>query len=584
MSEAQPPRSIAGRIAILLWRLVKIVVFTLGVILLLVIILSGAAVRHLEASRVKPLPGRFALVLDLTHPPADAPREPAWMNFDGTARPNLVETVEAIDRAGHDGRVSGIDIELGSACCSLTTAEELHNALARFRSETGKPIIARAMSLDGAAGLGAYVVATAASRIELSASGDFGVTGLALQTPFAAGLLKTVGVDAQFAHIGKYKTYPQMYTRSAPSRANSAMLDSLAGSLYQSALAPIAARLHQSPDQVKALIDQAPLSPDQAKADHLIDDVLPLDARIDHFKGRTAGLARYVADAPKVAVGATKVALIVAAGDIEAPSASGDSGKIDPRRLAGEISDALDDPSIKAIVLRLNTPGGTVTGSALIGAEVARAQAVHKPLIVSMGALDASGGYWVSSHGAVLVADPATLTGSIGVLGGKLSFGGLLDKIGVTVAGASRGANALFDSPTTAWTPAQMANLQAMLKLDYQQFVGWVASGRHMTPAQIDAIGQGRVWTGVQAKQRGLVDQIGGYHTAFDAVRAALKLPVHAPLDITDGNAQPGIHALLARVLQRANPLAIAELPPQLRAVVAMTRLHRLTMLPITIR
>ncbi len=235
-------------------------------------------------------------------------------------------------------------------------------------------------------------------------------------------------------------------------------------------------------------------------------------------------------------------------------------------------------------MLRLNTPGGTVTGSALIGAAVARAQAVHKPLIISMGGLDASGGYWVSSHGSVLVADPATLTGSIGVLGGKLSFGGLLDKIGVTVAGASRGANALFDSPTTAWTPAQMANLQTMLHLDYQQFVGWVASGRHMTPGAVDAIGQGRVWTGVQAHKRGLVDQIGGYHTAFDAVRAALKLPVHAPLDITDGNASPGLHALLAQAFQRANPLGIAALPDGLRAVVALAQLHRLSMLPITLR
>jgi protease-4 len=584
MTETTPPRSLLGRIVWLLWGLVKIVVFTLGVIVLLMLLGSVAVVHHFEARAVKPLPAHFALALDLTKAPPDAPRAPAWTDFDGSGRPNLVSTIEAIDRAGHDGRVTGIDIELGSGCCSLTTAEELHNAIARFRDESGKPVIARAMSLDGASGLGAYVVATAASRIELSAAGDFGITGLSLQTPFAAGLLKTVGVDAQFAHIGKYKTYPQMYTRSSPSKANSAMLDSLAGSLYEQALAPIASRLHQTPDQVKALIDQAPLSAEQARQDHLIDAVLPLDARIDRFKGETAGVARYAAEAPKAPPGATKVALIIASGDIEAPSASGDSGKIDPRRLAGEISDALDDKAIKAIVLRLDTPGGTVTGSALIGAEVARAQALHKPLIVSMGGLDASGGYWVSSHGSVLVADPATLTGSIGVLGGKLSFGGLLDKIGVTVAGASRGANALFDSPTTAWTPAQMANLQTMLQLDYQQFVGWVASGRHMTPDAVDAIGQGRVWTGVQAQKRGLVDQLGGYHTAFDAVRAALKLPVHAPLDITDGNASPGLHALLAQAFQRANPLGIAALPEGLRAVVALAQLHRLSMLPITLR
>jgi protease-4 len=584
MNQSDQSRSFAGRIAHLLWGLVKIVMFTLGVILLLIFIGSVAALHHFEVRPAKPLPAHFALALDLTKAPLDAPAAPAWARLAGSDRPTLVETIEAIDRAAQDDRVTGIDIELGSGCCSLTTAEELRDAIERFRGDTGKQVIARAMSLDGASGLGAYVVATAASRIELSAAGDFGVTGLALQTPFAASLLQTVGVDAQFAHIGKYKTYPQMYTRSSPSAANSEMLDSLAGSLYASALAPIAARLHETPDQVKALIDQAPLSAEQAMQDHLIDAVLPLTARIDQFHGETTGVARYAGDAPKPAAGATKVALIIASGDIEAPSATGDSGKIDPRHLANEISDAVDDKDIKAIVLRLDTPGGTVTGSALIGAEVARAQAVHKPLIITMGGLDASGGYWVSSHGSVLIADPATLTGSIGVLGGKLSFAGLLDKIGVTIAGASRGANALFDSPTTPWTAGQMVNLQAMLKLDYQQFVGWVAAGRHMTPAAVDAIGQGRVWTGVQAQKRGLVDQIGGYHAAFDAVRAVLKLPVHAPLDIVDGNASPGLHALLAQALQRANPLGMAELPPQLAAVVQLAHLHRLSMLPIVIR
>ncbi|MEE3500846.1 S49 family peptidase [Acidiphilium acidophilum] len=583
MNETPPNRSVASRIGSFLWGIVKFIVFGLGIILLLLLIGSYAAFRHLQTQQHKPLPGKFALELNLTQPVPDTPVPPPWLRFGGAARPTLLQTIQAIDRAGHDDHVTGIDIELGSACCSLTTAEELHNAIARYRAETGKPVIARAMSLDGAAGLGAYIVATAASRIELSAAGDFGVTGLALLTPFGAGTLDKLGIAAQFEHIGKYKTYPQMFTRSQPSKANLHMLNSMVGSLYKSALAPIAARLHETPDQIKALIDQAPFSAEQAKQDHLIDAVLPVDFRIDHFKGNTAGVTRFDQDAPKAAADATRIALIIAHGDIEAPSASGNADSIDPRHLADELSDAIDDAKVKAIVLRLDTPGGTVTGSALIGAEVARAAAVHKPLIVSMGALDASGGYWVSSHGAVLVADPATITGSIGVLGGKLSFGGLLDKIGLTVTGASRGANALFDSPVNKWTPAQLANLQTSLNLDYQQFIDWVAAGRHMTPAQVDAIGQGREWTGTQAKQRGLVDQLGGYHTAFEAVRAALKLPVHAPLDITDGNARPGLHALLREALQKASPLGMADLPPQLQALMAAAHLHRLSMLPVEI-
>lgn len=583
MPETSPRRSFPRLLLTLIWGIVRVAVFGLGVILLLALLASWAVLRHLGAGEAKKLPDHFTLAINLTQAPKDIPPPPAWLQFGEGSRPTLEQTIEAIGRAAHDGRVRGISLELGGGCCSLTAAEELHDALARYRAETGHPVVARAMSFDGIHGLGAYVVATAASRIELSAAGDFGVTGIALQSPFAAGLLNMAGVTAQFEHIGKYKTYPQLFTRSAPSKANSAMLDSLAGSLYASALAPIAARLHETPDQVKALLDQAPFGADQARRDRLVDAVLPLDARIGHVKGSVAHLGRYVAAVPKPPTGATRVALIIAHGDIDGPSAHGDAQGIEPKRLAGDIGRALDDKDIKAIVLRLDTPGGTVTGSALIGAEVARAAALHKPLIVSMGALDASGGYWVSSHGAVLVADPATLTGSIGVLGGKLSFAGLLGKLHVAVAGAARGTNALFDSPITPWTAPQLANLQSMLNLNYQQFVGWVAAGRHMSAAQVDAVGQGRVWTGAQAKQRGLVDRIGGYHAAFAAARAVLKLPVHAPLDIVDGNAAPGVHALLAQAFSRANPLALADLPPGLRSLATLTRLHRLSMPPIEV-
>ncbi len=445
------------------------------------------------------------------------------------------------------------------------------------------------MSFDGPTGLGAYMIATAASRIELSEAGDFGVTGLSLQTPFAATALQTVGVDAQFAHVGKYKTYPQLYTRSAPSKANLHMLNSLAGSLYRAAIAPIAVRLNQSPAAVRAMIDQAPFSADQAKKDGLIDVVMPLDAEVAVFAGRTVSFSRYVADAPKLSAHATQTALIIAHGDIQAPSANDTASAIAPRQLAGELHHAIHDKAIKAILLRLDTPGGTVTGSAVIGAQVAAAARAHKPLIISMGGLDASGGYWVSSHGTVLVADPATLTGSIGVLGGKLSFGKLLTKIGVTITGASRGANADFDSQTTRWNQAELANLQTMLNADYQNFVTWVATGRHLTPAQVNAIGQGRVWTGTQALKRGLVDKIGGYHTAFAAVRTALHLSPNAPLAIN--NSKPNFHELFKQLLHKdigkLNPLGLASLPPGLRSdarlITTLSQLHRLEMQPITL-
>ncbi|HET9148305.1 MAG TPA: signal peptide peptidase SppA [Acetobacteraceae bacterium] len=578
-----PPRPLPMRLLAFLWGLIRLAVFFLGVILLIAVILGYVAFRRLEFAHSKPLPARFTLVLNLTRQPADIPPPEQWLKFGEAVHPTLAETIMAIDHAAHDRRVRGIDIRLGGGCCNLTGAEEIHNAIARFRAATGRPVTARAMSFDGSSGLGAYVIASAASRIELSQAGDFGVTGLALATPFAGAALQTIGVDAQFEHIGAYKTYPQLFTRSSPSKANVKMLNSLADSLYASALAPIAARLRQSPDQVKALLDQAPFTAQAAQAKGLVDAVLPLTARVDDFPGPQVPLGRYAADTGGHPAKAPKVALIIGQGDIGSPSDEGSASGIEPRRLARELRAAIDDRSVKAILLRLDTPGGTVTGSAMIGAEVAAAAAAHKPLIVSMGGMDASGGYWISSHGAKLIADPATLTGSIGVLGGKLSFDGLLRKIGISVTTITRGANAGLDSPVKPWNQAQLANLMTMLNADYQDFVNWVASGRHMTPAQVNAIGQGRVWTGAQAKQNGLVDQLGGYHAALDAVRAALRLPVHAPLDVVNGNEKPTLHELLTTLMARSNPLGMAALPPGLRDIMALARPHMLEMPPIMI-
>jgi protease-4 len=369
------------------------------------------------------------------------------------------------------------------------------------------------------------------------------------------------------------------------------MMNSLVGSLYSSALAPIAQRLGTSPDDAGKLLDQAPITADAAKQDKLVDTVLPLTTRFGHFPGPHASLARYIADAPAPPADAPKVALIVASGEVAAPEASGQPNKIEPKRLAAELRDAAKDDSVKAIVLRMDTPGGTVTGSALVGAEVAAA-ASRKPLIVTMGGLDASGGYWISSHATRLLADPATLTGSIGVLGGKLSFGTLLATVGVNVTGATKGANALFDSPTTPWSKDQLSRLQTLLNANYQQFVNWVAAGRHMSPAQVNTVGQGRVWTGAQARSRGLVDEIGGYNAAFAAVRMALGLGEHAPLDIVDGNQAPGPRALLSLVARQASPLGLADLPAPLRDLLGAassgargrTQAIRAEMPPLTLR
>ena len=598
---AVPRRFSVRRVLRFVWNIIKGMVFLFGIAMVILLIVGVAAFhRAVRLAGGPKLPSHYTLALDLTEAPQDLPPQSPWLRLAQSQRPTLAQTILAIGHAAHDSAVKGIDVQLGGACCSTTTAEELHNALERFRAASGKQVVAHAMSFDGAEGLGAYVVATAATRIELSQAGDFGVTGLAVATPFAGDLLRTVGINAQFEHIGKYKTYPQLFTRNAPSAANTEMLNSLADSLYTGALSPVSDRLDQSPEEVKALFDQAPFTPEAARKRGLVDAVLPLDATIDtvrdgHAASDDVGLGRYVAAKGKAITGSgTKIALIIATGDIEAPSSAAAAGAIDPRLLVAEIRGAIDDPEIKAIVLRLDTPGGTVTGSAMIGAEVQAAASAHKPLIVSMGQYDASGGYWISSHAVKIIADSGTLTGSIGVLGGKLSFGGTLQKIGVSVTTVARGANATLDSPVVPWTQPQLVALQSLLNYDYRNFVNWVAAGRHMTPEQVDAIGQGRVWTGTQAKKRGLVDAIGGYYGAFEAARAALHLSAHAPVDIVNGNESPSLHDLLAEAFAKVNPLARVVIPAglgssrldmaDLHAIQALAHPQPLEMAPLLVQ
>ncbi|HQT68376.1 MAG: acid phosphatase [Rhodospirillales bacterium 20-60-12] len=578
-----------ARIFGFIWMIFRFGLIGIGVITLAFILLVAGLAEHFKHGEIHKMPDHYVLNINLTQGIPDKQNESPFESLQFNQTPTLVNTLLAIDNAAHNPQVEGVQVKLGGGCCSLTTAEELHNALMRYRKISFMPVTAIADSFDGAPGLGSYDIATAANKIEMSAAGDFSVTGLSLETPFAGALLTQIGVSAQFPKMGAYKSYPETFTRTGPSDANSLMLNSLADSLYTSFLAPVAERMKQTPAQISALIDAAPYTPADAKAKGLIDEIIPLTGLPEQAGIKHVKLADYIKAEDHAPVDATKIGLIIASGDIEAPSANGGSGdNIEPAKLAAELAHAIKDKSIKAIILRVDSPGGTVTGSAVIGAELAKAADAHKPVIVSMGGLAASGGYWISSHGAKIVADPATLTGSIGVFAGKFSYGGLLQKLNVSLDAVSRGANAGLDDPATTWTPAQMAAVQTMIEGNYQQFVGWVAAGRHMTPAQIEAIAQGRVWTGAQAVQNGLVDQLGGYNTSFAVVRQALGLKPNAPIDLVNAEPEPSLHEILAKALSKANPLsnvrAAALLPAPLQMLMKLQNQQRLEMLPIEIR
>jgi protease-4 len=305
-------------------------------------------------------------------------------------------------------------------------------------------------------------------------------------------------------------------------------------SIYDSAIAAAAADRHLAPAALKAAIEAGPYDAAQAKSKGLIDRLgQERDAEAEALSKAGAGaklveIGDYLSANPKIDGdgGRPTVAVINAEGDIMTGSSDGSLGsqQINSDDVASALYAAADDSQVKAIVFRLNSPGGSDTASEQILAAV-RAAKAKKPIVVSMGGYGASGGYWVSSQASAIVAEPTTLTGSIGVFGGKLAIGQTLAHFGVDMRQLGVGGQyATADSPAAPFTPQQRAGFSAAIDRVYQGFVARVAEGRHLPVARVEQIARGRVWTGVQAKQLGLVDEVGGFFEAVDKAKALAGL------------------------------------------------------------
>lgn len=521
-------------------RLVGYLCMGLGAVALLA---GGAGLFVLDrATRDPDLPeaiGAITLRLELTRKPAADPPPPAFLSLltGQETPPTLLQMVQAIDAAAQDARVARLHARIGPGCCaSLADVQELRAAILRFRA-TGKPTAVHAETLgESRPATAAYYLASAFARITLSPPGAVGLTGIRLEVPFYGEALRQFGVAAQFGRRGDYKAAPETYTADGPSAAHRANLETLADDLFAQLVDDIAQARGLSPEAVRAAVDAAPLTAAEAGQAGLVDALeheSPAHWRDAAFPIAPAAYLRALAQRspPQSASAApARVALVQAAGQIGEPDAGAPRpGTIAPRQLAATLAAAIDDPANAAILLRIDSPGGSVAGSALIGAEVERARARGKPLVVSMGSHAASGGYWIASHAAAIVAQPASLTGSIGVYAGKLSFAELMDRLRVSWVGVQRGARAGMNSAFSAFDEADMARLAASLDATYDAFLRRVAEGRRMDPAAVRAAAEGRIWTGRDALAAGLVDRLGGLREAEAAIRSLLALaPDHA--------------------------------------------------------
>lgn len=505
------------------------------------------------------------------------------------ARVELSDVAEAIRSAATDPAVRGLVLRLRGAAMGRSQREALRRELLRFR-DSGKPSYCFLES----AGTGDYLLASAAGQVSLAPAGTIEIPGVGLQKIYFKGLLEKVGIRMQELRMGRYKSAVEPFTREGTSRAVREETESLLDELYEDLVGALAENLGRDRVLVRALIDRGLYTAREAKEAGLVHHVEFEDAMLARVRGDEeiavrraklgdapaypapgfAGMMQLMnelfspsatpkSDAPKIAI-VHATGAIESGGGVPNPLTAGQSitsNEMVPllRRLRG-------DPAVLAVVLRVDSPGGSALASDLIAREVALT-AKSKPLVVSMADLAASGGYYISAPATWIVAENTTLTGSIGVIGGVLDLRGAYDRAGIRVEAFTRGKSADLTDPYGRLSEAGRERLLGFMRKIYDRFLEIVAEGRGMEVSAVASIAEGRVWTGGQAAELGLVDQVGSLEDALAKARELAGAPedvewLHLPepktlFDLLSGG-EPAEAALRA---------AVHALPQEVRSV-----------------
>ncbi len=478
------------------------------------------------------LPSNMVLALDLRHPIADS----ASVTIFGKRPVTVMDIVLGLDAAERDKRVKGVIMRLGNANLSIPQAEEIGTALKKFR-KSGKFVIAHSMGFE-AAGLGDYLTAAASDEIWMQPKSDFGAAGEGGGEIFLRGLFDKIQAQPQIAKRSDYKSAADMYMEKGMTPADREQVTALMQSWYDSATADAAADRKLTAKALAAVFQASPQMSEGAKKAGLVDRLGYDDDALGAAYDRAGKGAKSVSmgDFVRAKDGFSefgdgpRIALVQASGEIVEGTTGGNGLFGGDNVIAGDdtaraIRDATEDKSIKAILLRVDSPGGSVSASDQILDAVKKAQAKGIPVVVSMGAVAASGGYYISTSANKIVAEPGTITGSIGVLTGKVSIGKSLGLIGVGAEDVGVGKNALMDSGLSPYTPDQWAALNAEADTIYADFKQKVAKGRKLSLDRVQEIARGRVWSGADASSRGLVDQLGGFWTAADVTKKLANIP-----------------------------------------------------------
>jgi protease-4 len=492
--------------------------------------------------------GPLILELDLTDGIGEGPVTDPLSAFMARRKIRLPDIIEGLRRARQDDRVRALVVKVGGGRIGLARMQEIREAVAAFR-ESGKLTVAWSETFgEFTHGNVPYYLATAFDRIYLQPSGTLGLTGVAVEQLFLHDALAKIGVAFQAAKRYEYKSAADNLTERGFTGPAREAAERMAVSVAEQITAAIAERRGKTLADARALLDRGPFLAADALAEGLVD-VLGYRDEVYADVRKEAGadaILQYVARYQRAHTLAQRarrlpnrhdrfVAVIYASGPIRQGRSSrspmGGSG-MGSDTVSAALRSATSDERVRAVVLRVNSPGGSAVASDTIWREVVRTRAAGKPVVVSMSDVAASGGYYISMAADVIVAQPGTLTGSIGVIMGKPVLEEAFRRVGITTDSVTVGTGATIFTPTRPFSEDEWERINVWLDAVYRDFTEKVASGRRMTVEQVDGIARGRVWTGADAAQNGLVDELGGMAAATEIARRRAGLPADAPLRV----------------------------------------------------
>lgn len=568
--ELAPVKHKKRRLGGILWGILKRTCMTLGAFVLITSLIGAFSTASLFKQSTPDLPDQMVLFLKLEGEIQETQTQGGFPDPFAVAKPTLHTLISTLDKGRDDPRVKGLYVRLtGGAQLQLTQIQELRNAIKRFQ-DSGKFAFIYAPSYGEGGGLGAYYFASAFKNIWMQPVGVVSVTGMRADVPFARKSLEKLGVEPEFLQRKEYKSAYESLSRSSMSAANREAMTVLLNDLQDTIVGDMAADRGIEPAAFMRLVDKGLFTSAAALesglvtrigyADMLAGDIAEvISGNRDDVEKVFVPLKQYAAaahtkasktlkkvalvhvngtimpssvnaslpDMPAVSVFSPEIAMLSA----QAPLGIGDSVAA-ADKIAPAIFAAADDPHIQTIVVRIDSPGGSPSASETILRSIQRAKTKGKTVVVSMGMAAASGGYWIASGADYIFASPSTLTGSIGVVGGKFSLAGLWDNLDINWESVGWGKNAGLWSLNTPFSESEKVQIGLMLDQVYNGFIDRVASGRHMTPEQVERIARGRVWSGKAALENGLVDAQGGLTDTLDYVAQLNGVQSRKDLDI----------------------------------------------------